>query len=171
MHPSVPTDVAGCVDLLVERGAAFRVQDAVDAVANGNVRFHPEYADACVAAVNASSCAQWGPSFGIYGGTSPWEPCQNMVEGLVADGQACSNRFECVSGDCVSSICIARGSLGDSCGTEPYYLCKSGLGCMGTPPTCQPQHASGEACTLASDCLARECDIPTQTCVWDCEMP
>jgi hypothetical protein len=158
--PSVPASVADCTSLAAWR-AAFDVHAIVEEVPLGNVQFHPELADACVAAMDAVSCAGW-PGISGIGALSPYAPCQGLAQGMIADGGACTGEFDCVSGECSIGSCVPLASLGASCEGS----CKAGLRCIGTPFTCQPKVEAGGACQGDSDCISAQCD--TGVCASAC---
>jgi hypothetical protein len=90
------------------------------------LKFHAEYADACLTALENESCDAWQPGTGTMGATALEPACRSLVEGLVADGGDCaeSNGDLCQSGSCYDGKCEARAQLGEHCdGTDGVFLC------------------------------------------------
>jgi len=103
-----------------------------------------------------------------------------LFAGTVADGGACKADADCVSGSCVSDLCVAKctpactGKLcgndgcGGTCGTCPNAsdTCDSAGQCTAATPAPKPAGslADGESCTAHTDCKSKLCDAATSTC-------
>lgn len=108
------------------------------AVAAGTIIYHGDLVDDCVAQLNAAGC-----SFG-----NPFEVCEAIFEGTVADGGACELSEEC-AGDAYCAIagacpgtCQARVASGATCTSDA--ACTGGLDCVGG--TCRAPAGAGAAC-------------------------
>ena len=144
--PSVPTDVASCV-ATISPSLSFNIADSARL---GQLKFQPQYADQCLAALAAQSCKQWSPKVSPVGYGSPIAPCAAVLQGTVPVGGDCSGGGAelCESGNCLSLSstqyeCGAAGKVGDACqGSTQVYACRAGLTCTGpqssTDWTCQP---------------------------------
>lgn len=123
---AAPPDVNAWWDVSgVECERIFPAQRAVleRALANGTVRFDPDAASACLAAIASSCTFGWGqhPS------------CDRALIGTQAIGGSCGSDFECAPGlhcegidPCVGT-CARDAQLGDSCAMGER--CAAGLAC------------------------------------------
>ncbi len=107
-----------------------------------------------------------GPSFGLVG-TEAWEairtgPCQSFYEGLVPDGEPCTDDWDCSAGSgCYTDdpfaekLCLKLGTQGEACdGT--FHPCAPEFFC-GEDFTCVPLGAANAPCTYDEDCLSGLC--------------
>ena len=91
------------------------------------------------------------------GTTVPPLTCTNA--GLLANGEACRDRFECMGGACVGPamggcrVCATAVGVNGSCSFDRE--CAAGLAC--NAGTCKPPQANGATCTAASHCQSSFC--------------
>ncbi len=135
--------------------------------ARGRVSYDAKQSGTCIDSLNDMTCAQFKQ--GVGGNMAA---CMAFIMPKVASGGACTQGFECTTGNCdgadtsadpvVDGMCIAApvlAAVGQSCaGNE----CVSDAYCDSTT-TCQPLKGAGEACTSDSECI-NTCDTTTNTC-------
>jgi hypothetical protein len=149
-----------------------RVSAAID---HGRVAFDPTAAQACVASIQQviADGVCWGNISTNQPGPPPYgsSACSDVVTGLQANGAPCAVDFECQNGlTCVGwtgstdGKCQTPGAAGKPCEQAPdagsaldldygfgtHPPCAAGAYCV--TPTCQPQAASGAACTSDGQC-------------------
>ena len=124
---------------------------------------------ACVDSLNAMTCDEFRQQ-GIGGAM---EACMSFVTPKVAEGGACTQDYECVSGNCagedtsvdppVDGMCgapITLAAIGASCtGIE----CVDGTYCDFATSICTKLKGAGETCTSSTECV-NTCDGTTGTC-------
>lgn len=121
---------------------------------------------ACIDAFEASSCADFARHKDME--------CGEAITGKVADGSACEQDLECVSGFCekptpdpeAQGTCQPPGSAGGACTSscvEGHYCDAAGV--------CQPTKALGEACTQDDACAEGSCagTAGSQACALTCD--
>jgi hypothetical protein len=128
------------------------------AIAAGTMVYHPEKARACLDVVAALSCPDWGGDDRL----TRFPECNQMWEGKVAPGGACTRNQECIGGAC-SNIsgpfaCVGLPGLGEPC---PTGNCQLGIACAqdasGLPTKCVALQANGVACSGDEDCASNNC--------------
>lgn len=161
-HCSLPDPL-----LITIRGAI----DVPTSVSEGRMRFSPDRASECLAAVHDSPCdpAQAADDFVRH--------CHAVVVGIVPNGKSCSGTEECLGGVCVdpdcNGTCTPYAPPGGPCvksGGTPDLTCDpSMLYCDDGDATCHDKKEQGIACAGDGECLfdfvcvAGKCDDTTRT--------
>jgi hypothetical protein len=130
-------------------------QPAIDM---GTMVYHPEKARACLDVVAALSCPDWGGDDQLF----RFPDCNQIWEGKVAPGGACTRNQECIGGSCTNIsgpfMCVGLPGLGEPC---PTGNCQLGIACAqdaaGLPTTCVPLQANGVACNGNEGCASNNC--------------
>lgn len=127
-----------CADTLSARFSDAELGALEDSIAAGNITYHGDLVADCVAAIQAIGCEL----------SDPLEVCEDMFEGLVADGGACERNEECgeasycaITTSCPGT-CQARVATGAACTSSS--ACQSGLSC--DSGTCRAPAGPGAAC-------------------------
>lgn len=150
----------------------------------GRSTYHADKAGACLRAFANTSC---GGQALLSSVVSP--VCNQIYEGKVEEGGACSSFHDCRHGGCVGvrydneddrvtqmGTCTARGDVGDECGFK--LGCKAGNYCANLfdpetqagNRTCQKIAEIGQACSLFGCVEGAYCDVdgseesPSNTC-------
>ena len=144
-----------------------------DLIAQGLAVFDADQAHACVDAIAATPCAQWG---GIFRNV-PVPECDHVLVGTLPAGTACTTATECATDFCggfnLGSVCAEPPSttLGASCDVMP---CTTSLSCVasssGGPPTCQ-YPPDGTPCVHDEDCASHFCNTDSSTGMMTCGPP
>ncbi len=138
------------------------------AVSSGRAIFHPESAASCLDSISSMSCSRTAA-----GQTNIGDQCKPVFQGTIADGDACVNNTECVSGSCSAAPCPTDGSccqnrctpssappqpLGSTCD----WNCVAGAYCdrSSVPGTCRVRLTVGQTCTSTDDCVAGLACVP-----------
>jgi len=122
----------------------------------------------CVDSLKAMSCDEFK-----QGSQANMAACMALIMPKVAMGGACTQAYECVTGNCegadstttppTEGTCAAAPTVvnvGNSCASFP---CADGAYCDSATVTCQPLKGAGEACMSDSECL-NSCNTTTNTC-------
>jgi len=136
--------------------------------AQGRASYDAKMGDTCVASLKSMTCDQFKQQ-GVAGNMSA---CMAFVMPKVAQGGACTQDFECTTGNCegentsvtpvVDGMCAAAPvtvAIGQSCAANE---CVDGAYCD-SAITCQPIKGAGEACTRDTECT-NACNTTTGTC-------
>jgi hypothetical protein len=121
----VINDRQGCLDFLASlQEREIGIGDLVDAVNEGRIEYDAGKAHACIEAMRAMSCPEFGEK-------EP-EVCLGVFSGTVADGGACTLGEECVSGYCNKAACPGTCepavAVGGAC--EDTVECTDGTKCV-----------------------------------------
>jgi hypothetical protein len=133
--------------------------------AQGRASYDAKQSGTCIDSLNAMTCEEFKQ--GIGGNMAA---CMAFIMPKVAQGGACTQGFECTTGNCegastdpvVDGMCVAApvlAAVGQSCAAN---ACVDGAYCDATS-TCQPVKAAGAACTDDSECV-NTCNTTTNTC-------
>jgi hypothetical protein len=133
--------------------------------AQGRASYDATQSGTCIDSLKAMTCDEFKQ--GIGGNMAA---CMAFIMPKVAMGGACSQGYECTTGNCegatteppVDGMCAAApvvANVGQSCAVNP---CADGAYCDSTD-TCQPAKAAGEACTTDTECV-NSCNPTTNTC-------
>lgn len=153
---------------LYNKHSAQGMLDIDYSVSSGRTIFHPENAASCVDPLSSLSCSRTAA-----GQLDLSDQCKPVFQGTVADGDACVNDTECVSGSCSAAPCPTDGSccqnrcipsssppqpLGSACD----WNCVAGAYCdqSSVPPTCRARLAVGQDCTSSDYCMAGLACVP-----------
>jgi hypothetical protein len=131
----------------------------------GRVSYDAKQSGTCIDSLNAMTCAEFKQ--GVGGNMAA---CMSFIMPKVASGGACTQSFECTTGNCegastdpvVDGMCVAApvtAAIGQSCAVNE---CADGAYCDSTD-TCQPLKGAGEACTSDNECN-NTCNMTTGTC-------
>jgi hypothetical protein len=147
---------------------SFLIAEINASQAQGRVSYDPNASGTCIDSLKAMTCDEFKQ--GIGGNMSA---CMAFIMPKVALGGACTQPFECTTGNCegsdvsvdppVDGMCAAAptlAALGTSCATTS---CVSGAYCDSTTTTCVARKAAGETCTSDNECL-NTCDTASGTC-------
>lgn len=104
-------------------------------VASGRYRYDASAAGACLAQVRSCQASD----------------CQLAI-GIVPEGGACEDPFECVSQLCESGVCTRRAARGEACTS---WECDAGLIC--NAGVCMPRLADGGSCSSSAECASGLC--------------
>ncbi len=174
-----PVTAEGCIEQLLPA----ILEEFGDLDANPNVFLQPDYADSCLAAMDALGCDEPLP-----------DDCARALMGTQLPGGPCTVDFECIpAGDGVvyceidpwdpslGQVCVAYSGdqTGQPCAETCAHLgssiecistggelgkCITNLGffCDESSWTCQPSRAEGESCSFTEQCqLGRDCALGT----------
>jgi len=134
--------------------------------AMGRASYDVAASSSCIDALNAMTCDQF--RMGIDGNIAA---CMSFVVAKVPLGGACTQPYECTTGNCegadtssppVDGMCAAApalAALGSSCAAA---ACVDGAYCDSTS-TCANKKAAGETCTSDSECV-NSCNTTTGMC-------
>jgi hypothetical protein len=133
--------------------------------AQGRASYDAKQSGTCIDSLNAMTCDEFKQ--GIGGNMAA---CMAFIMPKVAQGGACTQGFECTTGNCegaetdpvVDGMCVAApvlAGVGQSCAAN---ACADGAYCDATS-TCQPVKAAGAACTDDNECV-NTCNTTTNTC-------
>jgi len=141
-------DGGGCRLLFetVYDGAFFPMLE--DGEAAGTVEVDWAAFDQCIELISHATCEE------IAAGEA-FAPCENVIQGQIADGSQCNQGFECRSGYCANvagdnATCGQRPGGGDACNGT----CAQGYYC---DTTCLPQKPNGQACSDSDECADGGC--------------
>jgi hypothetical protein len=136
--------------------------------ARGRVSYDPNQSGICISSLEAMTCDEFKQ--GIGGNMAA---CMAFIMPRVAQGGACTQGYECTTGNCagadtsvdppVEGMCAAApvlAAVGASCATSE---CVDNAYCDTATTTCQPLKAAGVACTSDSECI-NSCNPTTYTC-------
>lgn len=136
--------------------------------AQGRASYDAKQSGTCIDSLKALTCDQFKQQ-GIGGNTAA---CMAFIMPKVAQGGACTQDFECNTGNCdgadtsatpvVDGMCIAApvvAAIGQSCAAND---CVDGAYCDSTD-TCQPSKGAGQTCTVDEECI-NSCNTTTGTC-------
>lgn len=141
-----------CVALLSQ---GFNFDELVQSVNQGLVSYDGEKAQSCLDTLSGLSC---DPSVEENRVAIP--DCDEAIKGTVADGGACKNSNECVSGSCAVTTCTMACCPG-TCNPSPPALAPIGQSCSTT--NC----VDGAYCNASAVCAALL--DPGATCTGDNE--
>ena len=135
--------------------------EQIAAVKGGKLTYDPSQLDACKAAWSSevTKCSIFFTDW-----VKMNAPCQQLFNGTVAPGAACTFDYQCqaspggsaycntTSKKCVSYVVVAAGAGCNFTGSTIHY-CDTGYYCdtTSTTPTCTPQRALGDACDGPDD--------------------
>jgi hypothetical protein len=139
-----------------------------DAQSKGRASYDAKKMGDCITSLKAASCDEW------KSGTGPTNQnaCMAAITPKVANGGACQQSLECVSGNCVGAVqgdtpmdgmCQPAdpvAAVGQSCLTA---TCADGAYCDDATLICKAVKGAGEACVSDSEC-ANSCDTTTSKC-------
>jgi len=138
--------------------AAFVRLQLVADVDSGKVTYDGKAAAACLRILSGASCTE----------VPDMQPCLDTFQGTIANGGACLEDQECVSGNCNTGPCTAaccpgtcqaRIALGQRCDAEGAF-CEEGAFCKTDPQTgastCVAPIALGQPCVRGVD----QCEAP-----------
>ena len=147
---------------------SFLIAEINASQAQGRVSYDAEASGTCIDSLKAMTCDEFKQ--GIGGNMAA---CMAFIMPKVAQGGACTQDFECTTGNCegadvsvdppVDGTCAAAPTLaaiGTSCATTS---CVDGAYCDSTTSTCVARKAAGETCTSDNECV-NTCDTTTDTC-------
>jgi hypothetical protein len=132
-------------------------------VESGRARWDAAAASACIAEIEAATCADLA---GLIFGSITYPPrgsaCAGVVIGLEANGATCGTGLFCASGFCeesgVTGTCADGPGVGEACTRG----CAGDLYCdtFATDPRCAELLPNGAACSPGSDgaCESEHCD-------------
>lgn len=129
---------AECEAQLVARFEDGEIHALEHAVEDGTIVYHGDLVGDCVDALGAAGC-----DIG-----DPFDSCESIFEGTVADGGACEHNEECGAGSWCAittacpGVCQARVASGGACTTG--NACQAGLSC--NSGTCGAPATAGAAC-------------------------
>jgi hypothetical protein len=134
--------------------------------AQGRASYDAKQSGTCIDSLNAMTCDEFKQ--GIGGNMAA---CMAFIMPKVAQGGACTQGFECTTGNCegaetdpvVDGMCVAApvlAGVGQSCAAN---ACADGAYCDDATSTCQPVKAAGAACTDDNECV-NTCNTTTNTC-------
>ncbi len=122
----------------------------------------------CVDSLKAMSCDEFK-----QGSQANMAACMALIMPKVAMGGACTQPYECVTGNCEGADSSTDPPTEGTCGPAPTVAsvgascataeCVGGAYCDTATTTCQPKKGAGEACTSDSECL-NSCNTTTNTC-------
>jgi len=121
----------------------------------GRVRFDQGRANACVAAWESLSCAEYAAAGGSGGAI-----CDTPLVPQQGPGDPCNQGYECTTGFCEGGSMMTEGACGPlpGQGEECSSLCAEGYYCdFGT---CEPILTDGQACFFHRDCETGFCFTP-----------
>jgi hypothetical protein len=137
--------------------------------AQGRVSYDAKQSGTCIDSLKAMSCDEFRQQ-GIGGNMAA---CMAFIMPKVAQGGACTQDFECTTGNCdgadtsatpaVDGMCIAApivAAIGQGCAAND---CVDGAYCDDSTVTCLPLKGAGAACTSDSECI-NTCNTTTNTC-------
>jgi hypothetical protein len=137
--------------------------------AKGRANYDAAKSGTCIDSLKAMTCDQFK-----QGISANMAACMAFVTPNVAQGGACTQDYECTTGNCagadtsvdppVDGMCgeaITLVPIGGTCGGSG--ACVDGAYCETATTTCQPHKAAGTACTSDDECV-NECDTATNTC-------
>jgi hypothetical protein len=128
------------------------VQASIDAA---RAAYDASIAGDCLRRIEARGCRAV-PADDPYG-----EGCEEAFLPLVMEGGACTEDFECLTGDCEitspgeDGTCVVRPVEGEACGTGD---CDDGLYCPSSSRMCVPKREDGSTCDSDRQCLSDTCD-------------
>ena len=139
-----------CLNVHMPKSLSAKSQASLDA---GRMKLDPILAGKCVAAA-ANACA-----------TPNWEElCRAAFVPQVANGGACSDKSECIGGECTKgSGCFGVCKTLSNCDPKGSGHCPAGLRCLAPAinarggsdfGSCGPAVAVGKLCHGTSDCVA-----------------
>ena len=134
--------------------------------AQGRVSYDAKQSGTCIDSLNAMTCDEFKQ--GVGGNMAA---CMAFIMPKVAQGGACTQDYECTTGNCEGAIDRparrrhVRGGAGSG-GHRPVLrgqrLRRRRLLRFSTD-TCQPLKGAGEACTSDNECI-NTCNTTTNTC-------
>jgi len=147
-------DEATCVSM-VGSSLGPDVADVQASVSAGRTIYHGDHARACVDALVALPCDQWGGDYTLL----RLPDCFRITEGTIAPGAACEHTAECIDGHCdLVAGCVADDKLGAAC---DIGSCVEGLSCitgaLGTTATCGTVQPDGASCNYGGECASHTC--------------
>lgn len=155
-----------CVANHVSSASSWLVQ-LHNSAALGKVSIDGAKLSACIEKYASMSCQDFSKSMDFSKLFNAFE-CPDGIQGLVAEGQACTSNVECTTGYCHMStgMCEALPGAGASCSVD----CVAGFYCdiLG----CTAQKPIGEACSSDIQCTEGRCYGPsggTETCTLICD--
>jgi hypothetical protein len=133
----------------------------------GRATYDASKAGACADTLAAMTCDEFRQTGGNMAA------CMAFVTPKVAEGGACTEDFECTTGNCqganttddppIDGACAAAVSVAPIGATCSGLECVEGAYCDSTTSTCAALKGGGEACTSDTQCI-NECDTTTSTC-------
>ena len=158
-----------------EFAVAAQVGSINESQSKGRATYDASKTGACVDALNAMTCDE----FKQQGLGGAMEACMSYVAPKVAEGGACAQSYECLTGNCegadtaadppVDGICAAAITLapiGESCATID---CVADAYCDFATDICVKRKGAGEACTSSSECI-NDCSAGTCSCYAGCSV-
>lgn len=128
------------------------------AISNGNAIFHEHRAELCNEALLQQGCSDFQGT-DEYVLTLPG--CRDIVQGLLEDGEACSNGFECESRNCHYAELSENGvcmTLPRAEGQECYQNNCGGMTyCHPNTDLCVQKHTLGAECFWDYECNTGYC--------------
>jgi hypothetical protein len=153
-NPDLGNDVASCQAGL-DGEATFLLADVGASVAQGRLIYRGDKMAACMAELNARSCAQAKMPPSDYDVT---QLCRAAFEPQVPTGGACSDYWDCIGGWCEGDIgnlqdhCSPLKPIGGDCDEGPE--CLSGL--CGDERVCEARAAgSGNICAIGTEVVGQ----------------
>jgi MYXO-CTERM domain-containing protein len=160
--------MATCVDMN-ETALTFLTTEIQASQAQGRASFDPKASGTCVDSLKAMTCEEFK-----QGASANMTACMALIMPKVAMGGACTQPYECTTGNCegadttadpvVDGTCAAATpvvAVGASCAGNA--ACVEGAYCDFTTTTCQPRKGVGETCTSSDECT-NSCDDTTGKC-------
>ncbi len=135
-------------------------------VTAGRLEYDAAAAGDCVAAIESLTCAQYSGQAMTASG------CNTFLVPKVANGGACSQSYECTSGNCegasagtppTDGMCKVKPTVGQTCSLS----CADGSYCQGT--TCVALQANGATCSDSSHCSSGYCNTTCMTAPVTCD--
>jgi MYXO-CTERM domain-containing protein len=150
-----------------EFGIGALVGEIKESQRKGRAAYDESKANTCADALSAMTCDEFKQTGGNM------TTCMSFVTAKVAEGGACTQDYECTTGNCqgantaddppVDGACAAAVSVAPIGATCSNIECVDGAYCDFTTSTCLASKGAGEACTSDSECI-NSCDTATNTC-------
>jgi hypothetical protein len=136
--------------------------------AKGRANYDDSKSGTCIDSLKSMTCDEFKQ--GVGGNMAA---CMAFVTPNVAMGGACTQDYECITGNCegedtsvdppVDGMCggmISLAQIGAACSS---IECVDGAYCDPATSTCQANKGAGSACTSSNECV-NTCDTATSTC-------
>jgi hypothetical protein len=129
------------------------------AIKAGTIKYDSGKGDACLDAVRALRCDQFGGGLDLSGAASA---CDGVLTGTLAVGAPCKVDDECVSGSCQidvgqdKGVCEKVAGAGEACTTS----CIDGYTCQYNAEgelVCTALKADGQPCQSSNECKSDDC--------------
>ncbi len=161
------TTEAGCDTSIAGLLNSLAVPAYQASIAAGRISYDAAAAGDCVALLNSVTCAEYSADMSM----TTVSGCGQFLIPKVANDGACSQSYECTSGNCeganssppTDGACKPVPTVGQTC----EFTCASGAYCAGT--TCAAQKANGAACNNGDQCTSGRCETTCMSAANVCD--